>query len=493
MKLQNPKVNEIEKFNNLGHNNFLYTYLDLKANSNVLIIGGYKGDHAHLINSIYGCNIYIYEPIKEYFKILKNRFVDDCNIHIFNSALSSDGRTLEMNLANDATHLSSLGNLESRLIERVKSIPIDDVLTEFTSIFDLAVINIEGMEYEILPKLLANIEKLPRVLVFQRHNISGISREQDQHLDAQLGNNYVNIYKIEYIWERWQLRNPVTDNSKLKELIKLHFDSNLSQPKFIATTRPTTTFFFLATSIYYDFFKDAILDLEKAGFANEIEVVVLTDRNTNFVHSPQFKIWHIFVEDEPWPDITLLRFSKLIKFNHWIRGEYVVWSDADMKFKKKFDAESVLDRNEICLSRHPGFSISLTKISKNRNINFLGMVFKRIQINLKHKFSLQGWECNLNSKAYVPWYQRRVYVQGGFWIAKRDSAVKMANTIQNLIKWDLLQNHIPVYHDESYLNFYFAKHKTGLLPRDFVGVSTYWWQESNKFHVECVEKGFLRV
>jgi len=50
---------------------------DLDENSTVFDIGGYKGEFARDIFCKYNCNIYIFEPLKDFFEISKKRFINN--------------------------------------------------------------------------------------------------------------------------------------------------------------------------------------------------------------------------------------------------------------------------------------------------------------------------------------------------------------------------------------------------------------------------------
>lgn len=249
----------------------------------------------------------------------------------------------------------------------------------------------------------------------------------------------------------------------------------------------------VATNHYYELARDLLVDIETKWSLENSEVFIFTNQKFNLINSNRIEIRHIAIGDEPWPDITLFRFQKLINFAHLIRGNYVIWSDADMRLVRSFEPKKLLKHYEIALSRHPGFSFGWHQLCRRRNIVELAKMFHRLKVIWMHRFNPQGWELSKLSAAYVPLRKRKTYVQGGFWIAKKEAAIKMSNSINEQIEQDLYKDYIPFYHDETYLNWYFAFHNCGLLPRDFVIVENYYWQNVKSGYVVCVDKGNIKA
>lgn len=247
------------------------------------------------------------------------------------------------------------------------------------------------------------------------------------------------------------------------------------------------TFAIVATNHYINYAATLISDLEKVGFGHDTEVIIFTDNPRKELESKCLHVKQIRIPSLIWPDITLFRFHIISKFKEQIRGRYFVWIDADMRIVKKFNPIEFLLGNEICLSRHPGYSISFNSFMQLWRKGKLRTGLARLRIILKHKLSDQGWEINKESAAYVPLWKRKVYVQGGFWISERSAGIKMASTISESIETDLLRSHVPIYHDETYLNWFYVNHKVGLMPFGFVGVPEYEWLTEVSF-VDCVDK-----
>jgi hypothetical protein len=254
-----------------------------------------------------------------------------------------------------------------------------------------------------------------------------------------------------------------------------------------------TTFILIATGEYYDYARTLISDIEKFFVAEPVQILIFTDVTTDLKSSPIHLVHHVQINSEPWPEVTLFRFNKIIQFSDKILGKYVVWTDADMRIRRHFDPKNLLSNDLIKLSRHPGFSLNPTHLIKStiRRPSQVLSLLKRWTIIKSHRTSKEGWETNPYSAGYVPYSERKIYVQGGFWIARKESALRMCETIERRILNDLELGYIPTYHDETFLNWYMATYKPNLLPRDFVGVEGYCWQALEKSHVFCVDKKAL--
>jgi FkbM family methyltransferase len=504
MFLSPPSRNAIQAYHEIGHNRFLYSYLGLNKESHVLIFGGYKGGNTQIINSQYGCKITVFEPVGSFFDELETQFSNAKNITCENYAITLDGRDLLLEIDKDSTHYAEEASSPSSIIERVKSLSIKHVLGRIFEPIDLMIINVEGMEYEIVEGMIQYGDNLPKSILLQTHKVNSKNNLDLKRLREKLSSRYTNIYTIHHVWERWELNETLQSRNHLIEKVQRHLKLQefRSEEPYIFRKKPTssdtspygsikpsTSFLILATGEYFSYALDLILSMEKVGFEDEIEVLILTDATEGFYKSTKFSIKYLFVDPEPWPEITLLRFRKLVQFSHWIEGDYLVWVDADMKCIRKFDVEELLNDEEIRLSRHPGFSINWRESLRVISRGGLKSILNRITTILKQRTNTSGWECRIEMGAYVPWSRRKTYVQGGFWIGETLEAISMANEINLRILSDVMVGQMPAYHDETYLNWYFANSGCALLPKDFVGVEGYSWQDINASHLLCVDKG----
>lgn len=75
-----------------GEHKFRYNY-NLDENSIVFDCGGYHGDFAAEIAARYQCYVYIFEPVKDYYRGIKDRFSRNEKIKVY--PLGIAGRTEE--------------------------------------------------------------------------------------------------------------------------------------------------------------------------------------------------------------------------------------------------------------------------------------------------------------------------------------------------------------------------------------------------------------
>jgi hypothetical protein len=61
---------------------------DLDEHSLVFDLGGYKGQWASDVFSMYRCNIFVFEPVKAYANNIRQRFVKNPNINVFECYVS---------------------------------------------------------------------------------------------------------------------------------------------------------------------------------------------------------------------------------------------------------------------------------------------------------------------------------------------------------------------------------------------------------------------
>lgn len=186
-----------------GYNDLLYQNLNITSDGIVVVLGGYLGDSASSYNKSFGCQVHVYEPIKDFYKVLKSRFIDLSKVHIESYAVSSYSGIILLSIDGEKTGQfgGSTANVE------VETKDISEII-EKLGIVDLLESNIEGGEYEVLFKLIetGQISKI-KVFQIQFHNY-GIQNEIDRSkIRLELGKTHNLIFNYEWVWERWELKN----------------------------------------------------------------------------------------------------------------------------------------------------------------------------------------------------------------------------------------------------------------------------------------------
>jgi FkbM family methyltransferase len=188
--------------NDDGNNTYSLNH-ELNNNSIVLDVGGYHGEWSEKIYNKYHCHIYIFEPIKTFYNVISNKFKDIQNIHVFNYGISTETKTIDFSLNNDAT--SSYVNNKGVLVKaQVKN--ISEVLSELNiTHVDLIKINIEGEEYPLLNYLIREnmIEMFENIMV-QFHDFINDAGYMRKVIQLKLCKTHRTIFEYEFVWEKWK-------------------------------------------------------------------------------------------------------------------------------------------------------------------------------------------------------------------------------------------------------------------------------------------------
>lgn len=142
----------------------------------------------------------------------------------------------------------------------------------------------------------------------------------------------------------------------------------------------------------------------------------------------------VYQEHKPFPYPTLMRYHIITDFcaRNNISHKYYYYLDVDMKIVDTVGDEVL---GKLVLTRHPGFYHKRTK-----------------HFELETKFL---------SRAYTPHRTAKFYYCGGF--NGGADYLKMANTIRGWVDVDQKYGHVPMWHDECYLNAYANKHEPGVI------------------------------
>jgi FkbM family methyltransferase len=176
---------------------------DLNENSKVLDIGGFKGNWASDIYSMYMCNVFVFEPVKKYFEFITERFKRNTKIHVENFGLS--GKTTFENIVVSAESSSMFIPGEEKDSELIILFNINEFLQNEV-IIDLVKINIEGSEYDLLDSISnENIKKLKNIQV-QFHTFIDDCETRKKNIRERLSLTHECTYCYEYVWENWKLK-----------------------------------------------------------------------------------------------------------------------------------------------------------------------------------------------------------------------------------------------------------------------------------------------
>lgn len=185
---------------------------DLNENSIVLDVGGFHGDWASDISNKYNSRIYVFEPIREYYDFIRNRFEGNPRVTVCNYGFSDTDKQMNIVVANSSSSVYKVmqgTNIEvTPAGERVETIFLrnfKDYIKKFNSI-DLVKINIEGVEYELLESLDSNDLKILKNIQVQFHQFVEDYTERRKRIREKLSLTHETTYDYEFVWENWRLK-----------------------------------------------------------------------------------------------------------------------------------------------------------------------------------------------------------------------------------------------------------------------------------------------
>jgi FkbM family methyltransferase len=204
--LRDPFLLEITRwFRDKGDETLRLEY-PLTIDSIVFDLGGYHGDFAEAVSTRYGCKVYIFEPVPEFYQKCVQRFQHNSKIICFNYGLSSANGSLNIGLAENSSSFASPHAQGPTLQVRVRSI-VECIRELGLTRIHLMKINIEGGEFDVLPAIIMSddIEKVEHLQI-QFHNFVDNSEERRNTIRASLGNTHTEMWNYEFVWESWKLK-----------------------------------------------------------------------------------------------------------------------------------------------------------------------------------------------------------------------------------------------------------------------------------------------
>lgn len=183
---------------------------ELDSSSLVFDIGGYKGEFAASIFCKYNCHILVFEPVKDYFSVIKKKFSHNDKVIAYNFGLGGKDEEIQIALKEESSSIF----LEGERKETIEMRSITNFLnSNDIKIIDLMKINIEGGEYELLKNLLCGdfIRNIRNIQV-QFHDFLVENPTEKMHsLQEQLSFTHELTYQYEFVWENWRLKRVEAD------------------------------------------------------------------------------------------------------------------------------------------------------------------------------------------------------------------------------------------------------------------------------------------
>jgi len=178
---------------------------DLNEKSVVFDVGGYKGEFAENIFCKYNATLYVFEPIKSFCQIIRNKFSNNQKVKVYDFGLAGKDEQMQISMSDNAssvflqTHDSETVQLKS-IVNFIRENNIQSV--------DLIKINIEGGEYELLESLIKNnLISVFKNIQIQFHDfLLDDGKERMNKIQENLTKTHKITYQYEFVWENWQLK-----------------------------------------------------------------------------------------------------------------------------------------------------------------------------------------------------------------------------------------------------------------------------------------------
>jgi FkbM family methyltransferase len=188
-------------FNNNGDYTHNITY-NLNENSIVMDLGGYTGVWAKQIIDKYNPNMYIIEPVPDFYNQMVSKFSNNNKVKLLNIAVGCENKNNVIYINGDSTS----ANLTNGKSIDVKFKTIDTILNENNlSQVDLIQINIEGDEYPLLEYMLNNgsINRFKNIQIQFHLGIEGDIKRRDKIREGLINNGFKINFDYPFVWESW--------------------------------------------------------------------------------------------------------------------------------------------------------------------------------------------------------------------------------------------------------------------------------------------------
>lgn len=162
----------------------------------VIDIGSYNGDFAEEIHNQHGCDVICVEPTDSIRRLEHKSWC-----RIINKAAGTEDGVVRFG---GQFYYTSKFETDERW--GFKDFPTFDVNTLLTQPIALLKMNIEGMEYSLMPHILAsglqsNIENFQ----IQFHLISRTSESEYRVIAKKLRETHTKVWGVDFVWESWTL------------------------------------------------------------------------------------------------------------------------------------------------------------------------------------------------------------------------------------------------------------------------------------------------
>ena len=159
-----------------------------------------------------------------------------------------------------------------------------------------------------------------------------------------------------------------------------------------------------------------------------------------------------------WPDASLLRYRIFDESKYVFETDILVYLDADMLVVKNPISYFALANQAMTFVRHPGYYFEFSRRYAMYSIMNPRKILS-IFLSLVKNGGFGSWDTKKFSAAYVPRQERKHYYCGGVWFARKNAFLDFCKQLSERTASGLQQNYVPIWHDESYLNWFASREK----------------------------------
>lgn len=197
-------LSPVDQYRRDGWNTLITEGFTLVPDAIVLDFGGFLGDWSAEILLRYGCCMHIFEPVPQFSDQLASRFAGDSRVRVHPFAVGMSDRQEVFNVAGDET-----GAFAHGLSQSVLFVAAERLENFLPATADLAAINIEGGEYELIPAL-AQVGRLRNIenVVVQFHPLPNRVEAEGRREEARrcLRRTHDLCWSYDFVWEYWKKR-----------------------------------------------------------------------------------------------------------------------------------------------------------------------------------------------------------------------------------------------------------------------------------------------
>jgi FkbM family methyltransferase len=198
-----------EKWEADGMRERMYDHPYLNEASVVFEIGAYKGLWTSVMVERYNPYMYVFEPVKEFFLECSQKFAMNPKVLLLNIGLGAGTRLQEIWVNEDASGISCKEGKHTAItiVDIREYLESAKFPGHFPGVIDLAQINCEGAEYELLDNLLEyGLIRMFKNLQIQFHWIDSDSQRKMENIWERLSVTHDKVYSYPYIFDHWRLK-----------------------------------------------------------------------------------------------------------------------------------------------------------------------------------------------------------------------------------------------------------------------------------------------